>query len=46
MKFIPQLDSMDCGIACLCMIADHYGCKSDADFIRQLSINLSEESLC
>ncbi|NLN73887.1 MAG: peptidase domain-containing ABC transporter [Bacteroidales bacterium] len=35
MKFIPQLDSMDCGIACLCMIADHYGCKSDADFIRQ-----------
>ncbi len=30
MKYIPQLDDTDCGIACLAMIANHY----NIDFTR------------
>ncbi|MCL7987183.1 peptidase domain-containing ABC transporter [Sphingobacterium sp. lm-10] len=34
MKFIPQHDQMDCGPACLSMIASHYGKHIDLQFIR------------
>lgn len=27
--YVSQLGSMDCGIACLTMILNYYGCKSD-----------------
>ncbi len=37
MKFIPQRDQMDCGPACLVMIASIYGKKYSLDFIRELS---------
>jgi len=36
MKFLPQYDSMDCGAACLQMIAFHYGKKYDLDYLRDL----------
>lgn len=29
MSFIPQLGSMDCGIACLTMIFNYYCCNVD-----------------
>ena len=29
MHYVSQLGSMDCGIACLTMILNYYGCKSD-----------------
>ena len=32
--YVSQLGSMDCGIACLTMILNYYGCKSDIVDIR------------
>ncbi|MEW7278625.1 peptidase domain-containing ABC transporter [Aquimarina sp. 2201CG1-2-11] len=37
MKFIPQKDQMDCGPACLVMVASIYGKKYPLDYIRDLS---------
>ena len=38
-KLIYQQDSMDCGSACLAMIARHYGCRTGAATIRWLCGN-------
>jgi ATP-binding cassette subfamily B protein len=35
MKFIQQKDMMDCGSACLAMIANHYGMFINLETIRQ-----------
>ncbi len=35
MKFIPQHDLMDCGPACISMIASHYGKEYDIQFLRE-----------
>jgi len=35
--FIQQPDAMDCGPACLCMIAKHYGKTYTLDSLRQNS---------
>ncbi len=35
MKFIQQKDMMDCGSACLAMIANHYGMHINLETIRQ-----------
>lgn len=35
MNFTPQHDQMDCGPACLVMIAGHYGKKVNIQFIRE-----------
>lgn len=35
MNFIPQHDQMDCGPACLAMIAKHYGHEVDLHYIRE-----------
>jgi ATP-binding cassette subfamily B protein len=35
MKFIPQHDLMDCGPACLSMIAIHYGKTYDIQYLRE-----------
>lgn len=35
MKFIPQHDQMDCGPACISMIADHYDKTYDIQFLRE-----------
>ncbi|MEA4981108.1 MAG: peptidase domain-containing ABC transporter [Paludibacter sp.] len=35
MKFIPQHDQMDCGPACISMIASHYGKTYDIQFLRE-----------
>ncbi|WET51073.1 peptidase domain-containing ABC transporter [Chryseobacterium indologenes] len=37
MKFIPQHDQMDCGPACLSMIASHYGRDISLQYIRERS---------
>jgi len=37
MKFIPQHDQMDCGPACLSMIASHYGKNVSLQYIRDRS---------
>lgn len=37
MKFIPQHDQMDCGPACLSMIASHYGRDISLQYIRDRS---------
>ncbi|BAP32677.1 mtultidrug ABC transporter permease/ATPase [Chryseobacterium sp. StRB126] len=37
MKFIPQHDQMDCGPACLSMIASHYGRDISLQYIRDKS---------
>jgi len=37
MKFIPQHDQMDCGPACLSMIASHYGREVSLQYIRDRS---------
>lgn len=37
MKFIPQHDQMDCGAACIAMIADYYGKKYPLQYIRDIS---------
>ncbi len=37
MKFINQRDQMDCGSACLAMMADHYGKKCSLLYIREMS---------
>ncbi len=36
-KFVYQLDAMDCGPACLCMIADHHGKRQSLDRVRSRS---------
>lgn len=36
-QFVNQSDAMDCGPACLCMIAGHYGKKYTLDGLRQSS---------
>ena len=35
MKFIPQHDLMDCGPACISMIASHYGNAYDIQYLRE-----------
>ncbi len=35
MKFIPQHDLMDCGPACISMIASHYGKTYDIQYLRE-----------
>ena len=35
MKFIPQHDLMDCGPACISMIASHYGKAYDIQYLRE-----------
>jgi ATP-binding cassette subfamily B protein len=37
MKFTPQHDQMDCGPACLSMIADHYGKEYSIQYLRDLT---------
>ncbi len=37
MKFIPQLNEMDCGVACLVMIAQHYGSHQNRTNLRELT---------
>lgn len=37
MKFIHQLDQVDCGPACICMIVSHYEKKIDLQFIKDQS---------
>ena len=37
MKFFFQHDQMDCGPACVCMIASHYGKTIDIQTIRNKS---------
>jgi ATP-binding cassette subfamily B protein len=36
MRFVRQIDEMDCGAACLAMIADHFGRRVSLARIRQL----------
>lgn len=36
-KFYPQLDSFDCGPACLAMISSYYGKNYDLNFLREKS---------
>ena len=46
MKTILQTESSECGLACLAMIANHYGYHSDlADLRRQFSISLKGATL-
>ena len=35
--FIKQLDAMDCGPACLCMVAKHYGKDYTLEYLRNKS---------
>lgn len=35
MKFVPQHDMMDCGPACLSMIANHYGKDYSVQYLRE-----------
>ncbi len=35
-SFVKQRDAMDCGPACLTMVAEHYGWSPDRDWLRQL----------
>ena len=42
MKFIPQHDQMDCGPACLAMIASHYGKDYDLHILRNNSFITKE----
>lgn len=44
MKFIPQHDQMDCGPACLSMIASHYGKTISLRFLRERSF-ISKEGV-
>jgi ATP-binding cassette, subfamily B, bacterial len=37
MKFIPQHDQMDCGPACVCMIAQAYGKSYSLQYLRTIS---------
>ena len=37
MKFTPQHDQMDCGPACLSMIASHYGKTYTIEYLREIS---------
>lgn len=37
MQFIPQFDQMDCGPACLCMVASAYGKKYSLQYLRDNS---------
>lgn len=36
MQFVPQIDEMDCGAACLAMVCRHYGRKVSLGWIRRL----------
>jgi ATP-binding cassette subfamily B protein len=44
MKFIPQLDQMDCGPACLAMIANKYGKNYDVSYLREIT-SLTREGI-
>ena len=44
MKFIRQFDQMDCGPACICMIANHYGKDYSLSYLRSLS-HISKEGV-
>ena len=44
MQFVRQQDAMDCGPACLAMVAEHYGLHPDRDQLRQLC-DLSTEGV-
>ncbi len=44
MKFIRQFDQMDCGPACICMIANHYGKEYPLSYLRSLS-HISKEGV-
>ncbi|MBB5644844.1 peptidase domain-containing ABC transporter [Pedobacter cryoconitis] len=44
MRFIYQLDRMDCGPACLCMVASKYGKKYSLQYLRENSF-LSREGV-
>lgn len=35
--YIPQVDEMDCGIACLSMIAKYYGSEYHLSYLRNLA---------
>ncbi|MFL9839239.1 peptidase domain-containing ABC transporter [Flavobacterium sp. ST-75] len=41
-KFIPQRDQMDCGPACLVMVANFYGKKYNLDYVRKKSFITKE----
>lgn len=46
MKLILQTEAAECGLACLCMIADHYGWQNDlASMRRQFLISLKGVNL-
>ncbi|WP_373816633.1 cysteine peptidase family C39 domain-containing protein, partial [Porphyromonas loveana] len=35
-SFLAQTDAMDCGPACLAMIAEHYSLRFDRDYLRNI----------
>ncbi|MDY7538633.1 cysteine peptidase family C39 domain-containing protein [Undibacterium sp. 5I1] len=46
MKSLLQTESSECGLACLAMVASHYGYHTDlADLRRQFSISLKGATL-
>jgi len=46
MKFIPQTEASECGLACLAMVSCHYGYRTDlATLRRQFSVSLKGMTL-